>query len=108
ERFGLGIPKGVAPEGGDPTEYQKMASSVRASENGGVGLPQGGDVYVEGVRGTLPDIIASIRYYDESMARAFLAMVVQLGQTQTGSRALGETFADFFTMSLEGISDWYA
>jgi hypothetical protein len=107
ERFGLGIPTATAPPGGDPAQYAKLAQSMRASENGGVGLANGATVGIEGVRGTLPDIMASIRYYDESMARTFMAMVVQLGQTQTGSRALGETFADFFQMLVEAIANWY-
>src|SRR5690606_27790236 len=75
---------------------------------GGVGLAEGGDIGVEGIRGSLPDVLASIRYYDEAMARSFLAMLLQLGQTETGSRALGETFAGFFQMSIEAIANWYA
>lgn len=108
ERFGAGIPTGKAPPGGDPTEYQRMAAAIRASETGGAGLPDGASIGVEGVRGSLPDVMASIRYYDESMARSFLAMFMQLGQTQTGSRALGETFTDFFEMATESVANWYA
>lgn len=107
ERFGLGIPTGTAPPGGDPAQYAKLAQSMRASEQGGVGLENGASVGIEGVRGTLPDVMESIRYYDESMARSFMAMVVQLGQTQTGSRALGETFSDFFQMLVEAVASWY-
>ena len=107
ERFDIGIPTATAPVGGDPNQYAKLAQSIRASEQGGVGLPSGATIGIEGIRGTLPDVMASIRYYDESMARAFLAMVVQLGQTQTGSRALGETFADFFQMLVEAVANWY-
>ena len=108
ERFGMGIPTATAPVGGDPTQYAKLAQSIRASEFGGVGLDNGASIGVEGIRGTLPDVMASIRYYDESMARSFMAMVIQLGQTQTGSRALGETFADFFQMLVEAVANWYA
>lgn len=107
ERFGMGIPVGRAPEGGDPAQYAALAQNMRASEMGGAGLPAGADIGVEGIRGTLPDVLASIRYYDESMARAFMAMVIQLGQTQTGSRALGNTFADFFEMLIEAVANWY-
>ena len=107
ERFGAGIPTGEAPPGGDPVEYQKMAQAIRASDQSGVGLPSGGSIGVDGIRGTLPDTLASIRYYDEEMARSFLAMMIQLGQTETGSRALGETFSDFFQMSIEAVADWY-
>lgn len=107
ERFGVGIPKGTAPPGGDPADYQKMASAVRASENSGVGVPNGGDISWEGVKGALPDIIASIRMHDEAMARSFLAMILQLGQTETGSRALGGTFSDFFKEGCLAIGKWY-
>lgn len=107
ERFGIGIPTATAPVGGDPTQYAALAQAMRASEFGGVGLESGASVGIEGIRGTLPDVMASIRYYDESMARSFMAMVVQLGQTQTGSRALGETFADFFQMLVEAVANWY-
>lgn len=107
ERFGIGIPTATAPEGGDPVQYQRMAAAVRATETAGVGLPAGGSIGIEGIRGTLPDIMASIRYYDESMARSFMAMVEMLGQTQTGSRALGETFADFFQMLVEAVANWH-
>ena len=107
ERFGVGIPVAKAPEGGDPAQYSKLAQAYRGGEAAGVGLPPGADIGVEGIRGTLPDVMASIRYYDESMARSFMAMVIQLGQTQTGSRALGNTFADFFQMLVEAVADWY-
>jgi hypothetical protein len=108
ERFGLGIPVGTAPPGGDPAQYAKLAQAARASEFGGVGVEHGGSVGVEGIRGTLPDVLGSVRYYDESMAKAFMAMVVQLGQTSTGSRALGETFSDYFKMLVEAVASWYA
>lgn len=107
ERFGMGIPVVSTPEGGDPVQSARLAQAMRASEFGGVGTAPGQNVGVEGVRGSLPDVLASIRYYDESMARAFMAMVVQLGQTQTGSRALGETFSDFFQVLVEAVADWY-
>lgn len=107
ERFGMGIPTATAPPGGDPAQYAKLAEAVRSSEFGGVGLAAGATVGIQGVTGTLPDVMASIRYYDESMAKSFMAMVVQLGQTQTGSRALGETFADFFQMLVEAVANWY-
>lgn len=108
ERYGVGIPTGHAPPGGDPDEYAKLAQEIRAGENSGVGLPHGASIGVEGLRGTLPDTIGSIKYHDEQMARTFLAMFMQLGSTQTGSRALGDSFVDFFDLSLEAVANWYA
>lgn len=107
ERFGIGIPKASAPAGADPVQYAKMAQAIRATEAAGVGLPAGGDIGIEGIRGTLPDIMASIKYYDEQMARSFMAMVQTLSQTSTGNRALGDTYADFFQMLVEAVANWY-
>jgi hypothetical protein len=45
-----------------------------------------------------------IRYHDEQIARAVLAHFLNLG-TQTGSWALGSTFADFFTLSLQTVAE---
>lgn len=109
ERYGIGIPTGTAPPGArDVAHYGALASQIRAGESSGVGLPNGATVGVEGIKGVLPDTIGSIKYHDEAMARAFLEMFIQLGTTQTGSRALGKTFVDFFDMSLDTICDWYA
>jgi hypothetical protein len=46
--------------------------------------------------------------YNEEMARSFLAMFLQLGQTESGSRALGESFVDFFEDALWAFVGWYA
>lgn len=111
ERFGIGIPTATAPPGArqqDLAEYAALASNATAGERSGVGLPNGATVGVEGFRGALPDTLGSIRYWDEQMARRFLAMFMQLGQTQTGSRALGDTFVDVWTLMLDAICTWYA
>ena len=52
---------------------------------------------------SLPDADTPIRYHDEQIARAVLAHFLNLG-TQTGSWALGSTFADFFTLSLQALA----
>lgn len=109
ERYGVGIPTGKAPKGSTNVgKYAEAAQSVRAGERSGLGVPDGGEVYVEGIRGQLPDTIGSIRYHDEAMARQFLAMFIQLGQTETGSRALGQTFVDFFDLATRAVANWYA
>ena len=60
-----------------------------------------------GVTGDLPERIPSIRYHDEQIGRAVLAHFLNLG-TQTGSWALGTTFADFFTLSLQTLAQQIA
>ncbi|AZQ77659.1 hypothetical protein EJ997_10225 [Flaviflexus ciconiae] len=119
ERNGLGIPVVTAPPRDDGpygddaqlvarekqqiAEGQKIASGLRAGETAGASLPHGSDLKLLGVQGQLPDAAEPIKYYDEQMAKSALAHFLTLG-TQTGSWALGTTFADFFTMSLQTVA----
>lgn len=108
ERYGLGIPTGTAPPGAkDTAVYGELAQGIRAGERSGVGLPNGATLGVQGVTGALPDTLGTIRMHDEAMARAFLQAWQQLGTTQTGSRAVGETFMDFHMLALDTVIDWY-
>jgi hypothetical protein len=70
-------------------ELAKLAQSYRAGEAAGGALPNGADLRFRGMEGTLPDLLASLRYDDMQMAARFLAMFTKLGTTETGSRALG-------------------
>lgn len=110
ERFGMGIPVATAPLGATRDtvmQYAAMARAARADGMAGVGLPNGGSLGIQGVTGNLPDVLASVQYYDMQMARAFLAMFSLLGDTKTGSRSLGESFVDFFKMGVDATAGWY-
>lgn len=109
ERNGMGVPwfetlPGASPD--DIAELAKIAESIRAGERGGAAGP--GKLHLQGVEGSLPDTIASIRYHDQQMSRTFMAMWMDLGSSETGARALGETLMEA-TLELQGqIADWYA
>ena len=108
ERNGMGIPVYEGAE--NEANLEKglaLAKSVRAGDNSGGATPHGAKLRLVGVEGDLPDADPVIRYYDEQIARAVLAHFLNLG-TQTGSWALGSTFADFFTLSLQAIADQIA
>ncbi len=112
ERNGMGVVVYTAPERdpmsdpdgskstADIAEGLKIATSVRSGESAGASLAHTAKLELQGVSGTLPDATVLIRYLDEQMARAFLGHFLNLG-TETGSWALGSTFADFFTLSLQ-------
>lgn len=109
QRNGMGVPVVESAPGSSQAQIdqdQQLASSVRGGDVAGVAMPAGAKLRLVGVEGSLPDTVASIRYHDEQMARAFLAMFIQLGQTATGSRALGERFVDFFALSLDARAEW--
>jgi hypothetical protein len=117
ERNGLGVPvyEGApVPDTADATEREKwqqsekssglaLAKGFRAGEAAGASIPNGSKLTLMGVTGKLPDTDAPIRYHDEQIARAVLAHFLNLG-TETGSWALGSTFADFFTSSLNAVA----
>ncbi len=109
ERNGVGMPIVNAPEGATRADIQdldRMAQEYKAGERGGGALPYGAKLTLQGTQGALPDTIASIRFQNEEMARSMLMMFFQLGQTESGSRALGQTFIDWFTLQQEMIADW--
>lgn len=107
-RNGLGVPvyEGAEREK-DLTPGLNMARRVRSGEEAGAAVPHGAKLRMQGVEGTLPDALPAIRYHDEQIARAVLAHFLNLG-TQTGSWALGSTFADFFTLSLQALAQQIA
>lgn len=118
ERNGLGIPVYTgagAPEGISDEEKARawndeqkktgidVARSLRAGQTAGASIPPGSKLELMGVTGTLPGTAEPIQYHDEQIARAVLAHFLNLG-TQTGSWALGTTFADFFTGTLNAVA----
>ena len=107
-RNGLGIPVYEGAEGEtNLTPGLSMAKQVRSGEDAGAATPNGAKLRLMGVEGTLPDALPAIRYHDEQIGRAVLAHFLNLG-TQTGSWALGSTFADFFTLSLQALAQQIA
>lgn len=105
ERNGMGIPVYEGAEGeADLTRGLTMAKSVRSGDTSGAATPNGAKLRLMGVEGSLPNADPAIRYHDEQIARAVLAHFLNLG-TQTGSWALGTTFADFFTLSLQTLAE---
>jgi hypothetical protein len=109
DRFSAGTPVAEPVPGTNPTSAQvmeaaRMVASVRVGQSGGA-VPVGFALKIKGVEGTLPDSLATIRYYDEQMARASLTSLLDLGSTANGSRALGSEFADVMARALQSIAE---
>lgn len=104
ERNGVGVPVYQGAEGEtDLTKGHKIAQGYRAGDNSGAAIPYGALLRLLGVEGALANPSDLVEKCDEQIARAVLAHFLNLG-TQTGSWALGSTFADFFTMSLQAVA----
>ncbi len=121
ERNGLGLPVFTAPPPPEGASYEEMktwaeeeiargltiAKQARAGEAAGASLAHDSKLEFIGVTGKIPDLDKPIRYYDEQIARGVLAHFLNLG-TETGSWALGSTFANFFTDSLNAVAQHVA
>jgi hypothetical protein len=108
ERNGMGVPRYTGAEGEeDLSTGASMAQAWRAGESAGAAVPYGAKLDLVGVEGDLPNADPAVRYHDEQIARGVLAHFLNLG-TQTGSWALGATFADFFTLSLQALAQQIA
>src|SRR5260221_887518 len=107
-RFGMGVPPVTSPAGGTAAQVQDaqaMASAMRVGDQTGVGLPQGFQFSLTGLTGSVPDALGFIKYLDQQMAGMALTQGLLLGQTETGSRALGESFLDLYLLALQGVAD---
>lgn len=108
ERQSMGIPVGTAAPGASQDEITAMgdiASTSRAGDQSGVGLPNGATLTFEGVRGTLPDINAAIADERAQILDAVMAAFLRLGTSEaSGNRALGETFVDQFSRSVDRVA----
>jgi hypothetical protein len=107
-RNGIGQPiyHGAPGEGqASLNQGRELARRARAGEATGVAVPHGADLSFEGVRGTLPDHEAFVRMQDEQIAACVLAEFLKLGSSKSGSRALGTTFVDFFTLGLQAVAE---
>ena len=121
ERMGAGFPviylgegtaRGGTP-GDDLSAAKDMVVNVRADEQMGIVFPypklgmgrEGEGVLFELIsppsKGAV-DFHQTITRYSQAMSIVGLAQFVHLGMNGVGSRALGESSSDFFTMSVSG------
>jgi hypothetical protein len=86
-------------------ELHQLASSFRVGESAGAALPHGAQLkFAQAAGGDAA--INFVRLQNEEMAGAWLMMFKQLGQTQTGSRALAGEFIDYFELAQHAIAGW--
>jgi hypothetical protein len=107
-RFGMGVPSVEAPVGATAQMVEQardLAAAMRVGDQSGVGLPSGFKVALTGLTGSVPDALGFIKYLDQQMSKMVLAGLIDLGQTETGSRALGQSFLDLFLLSLQTVAD---
>jgi hypothetical protein len=103
-----GIPVATAhPDatGEEIKSLQQFSSSFRVGDTSGGAIPYGAELNVIQSRNT--NVVNSIKYHDESMARNWLLMVLELGFSQSGSRNLGSTFTEFWSDGIDSYGEWF-
>lgn len=111
ERAG-GVPYAEAPPGADAETIKaldRLAQNFKIGEGSGGALPHGAQLKLARAVGggdTDGGAVGYINLMNEEMARSFLLMLIQLGQTQTGSRALGGEFTDFAALVQSAVADF--
>lgn len=119
ERNGLGVPVYTAapvPDGASAERHEEwvkseqeaglqIAQDFRAGDDSGASIPHGARLELLALTGKLPDTDRPLKYFDEQIARAVLAHVLNLGgDDSTGSYALGDTLESIFTNSLNAVA----
>lgn len=112
DRQGMGLPiYTAAPNEASLEAGQKIATQARSGSNAGAALPNGANLALLGVQGTLPDIEKFVAYNDQQIARSALGHFLNLGgQTggQVGSYNLGSVLADTFNLAVGEVADLIA
>jgi hypothetical protein len=99
DRFGLGVVKWTEPPGGliaaDRDRLQQFGAALRSALENVVSVPSGTGMDIVTASGQLAaSELAWVQEYNSRIQKIILTQGVDLGTTQTGSRAVGETFAD--------------
>jgi hypothetical protein len=96
------------PSRQDVQTAQNWVTQLAAHEKTGLSLPNGAEFKLVGIEGRIREILPSIQYHKQQIATSCLAMFLELGQTATGSRALGDSQTDFFMLASQHTADYIA
>lgn len=109
ERHGIGIPRVKLPANAttqDKTLAQQLVKNLRTNEKAGIVQPSGWeDIDFVEPKGQPVDVLASAQHHDLMIKANVLAQFLNLGQSESGSRAVGSTQEDIFTKSIHYIAD---
>jgi len=105
-RHALGVPVLKHPSEADATEKERLdniGEHLNAHEKMYVRLSQDYDFSIQGLSGSIKDLMPSIEHHDRMIARSILADFISLGSTDVGSFALSRDKSSFFLMALRSI-----
>jgi hypothetical protein len=105
ERWALGIPKITQTDAitSNPNKNKaiEMAENLRAHEKAYAFVPKGFELeLLDSGSAKMVDPQSAINSHDAGILKAIMAQFLELGQTETGARSLGETLKDMYLMGL--------
>jgi hypothetical protein len=110
QRAGVGTPIAQGHPGATESDLavlSAMTQKLVAGDRSGGAIPYGATLKLIGVEGGQPDTVGFIKLMNEEMARSFFQMFMQLGQSTSGSRSLGQTFVQYHKLVSEYIAQWF-
>jgi hypothetical protein len=111
QRAGVGTPIAQGHPGATESDLRvlsEMTQRLVAGDRSGGAIPYGATLKLIGVEGGQPDTVGFIKLMNEEMARSFFQMFMQLGQSTSGSRSLGQTFVQYHKLVSEYIAQWFS
>lgn len=114
DRWGVGIPKGIVPQGktkeNDPVGWAALIAALkelRVNERGFIIQPHGYEIgMLEMGTKVGTNVLPSVQHHNEQIVVNILAQFLTLGTTKSGARALGDTFKSLFLLSLQAIATY--
>lgn len=102
----MGVPTYEGSENATQVELdegERLAEEMRTGERAGVAVPHGAKLRYMGIEGSLFDPLPHIEHHSKMEARSVLEMFMNLETGELGSRALGESFLNFYMLSLQAV-----
>lgn len=112
DRFGTGTPHMQAGETWRDDDYEraeKYLKAFRAGTEGFLITPFGGELAIfAGEEVTKSGPIEMIRYLDSAIHKITLSQILELGSSESGNRALGDSFLDLLQAALQSQAEYLA
>lgn len=109
ERQGLGIPYAKLPEGFTESERAKaetILKNVRANHQAHIIVPHDYEIgFLDMMGKATRDPKESIAHHNREIVKSMLAQFLELGSTDSGSRALSQDQSELFLLSLQAVAN---
>lgn len=108
ERFGVGVPTMTLPAGYQAKDQENavvLMRELRSHEQSYLVVPPGFQASVlQAPSSGIAPMMESIKHHNIEITKNVFAQFLDLGSTETGARALGESMQDFFLLGVSAVA----